>query len=68
MIGTRIRDLRLEKHMTQGNLAKLIDVPQNTLSDIERNRYEPKVSTINKYAQALGTTVDELLNPKEMTK
>lgn len=64
MIGTKIRDLRLEKKMTQGELSSLIDVPQNTLSDIEHNRYEPKASALTKYASALGVTVDELLKEK----
>lgn len=66
MIGTKIRDLRLEKRMTQGELSNLIDVPQNTLSDIEHNRYEPKASALVKYANALNVSVDELL--KEVTE
>ena len=62
MIGSRIRDLRLEKHMSQGELAKLVEVPQPTLSDIEPNRYEPRAGDISKYAQVLNVTVDMLLN------
>ncbi|MEK0384784.1 helix-turn-helix transcriptional regulator [Lacticaseibacillus paracasei] len=62
MIGSRIRDLRLEKHMSQGELAKLVEVPQPTLSDIEHNRYEPRAGDISKYAQVLNVTVDMLLN------
>lgn len=62
MIGTRIRDLRLEKKMNQGELAKLVGVPQPTLSDIEHNRYEPRVSDLSKYAEMLDVTVDQLLS------
>lgn len=62
MIGTRIRDLRLEKKMTQGELAKFVGVPQPTLSDIEHNRYEPRVSDLSKYAEMLGVTVAKLLS------
>jgi transcriptional regulator with XRE-family HTH domain len=70
MIGTRIRDLRMQKHLSQSYLAKTVGIPQPTLSDIEHNRYEPRVSMVNKFADVLGVTVDNLINDdaKEVTK
>lgn len=68
MLGTKIKDLRLQKKLTQGELSKLVNVPQNTLSDIEHNRYEPKASSLKEYANALGVTIETLLEDKEVTK
>lgn len=68
MIGNRIKNLRLEKNMTQSELSRLVNVPQNTLSDIEHDYYEPKVSALSRFANALGITVDDLLDSKEVTK
>ncbi|QGG60113.1 helix-turn-helix domain-containing protein [Loigolactobacillus bifermentans] len=68
MIGSRIHDFRLERKMSQKDLASLTGVAQSTLSDIEHNRYEPKSSIIAAFARALNTTTDELIGTQEVAK
>lgn len=67
MIGTKIRDLRIEKGYSQGTVSKLLGIPQSTLSDIEHNRYEPKLKVANQLAKILGFSLEDLLE-REVTK
>lgn len=62
MIGSQIREYRQARKLSQSNIAQLIGVPQSTLSDIENNRYEPKISLASRIAEVLGVTLEALLN------
>lgn len=53
-IGDRIRALRTEKGMTQGDLAKVADVSIAAVSKWEKNQAEPKGNSLS----ALATTLD----------
>ena len=68
MIGSHIRDCRKEKEISQFGLGKAVGIDQTLISRIERNKRKVTADELPKFAQALGTTVDELLNPKEVTK
>jgi len=59
-LGQRIATARKNKGWNQGKLAKEIDTTQSTLSDWERDNYEPSRSYSKKIADALGITVIEL--------
>lgn len=59
-IGENIRRIRKSKEMTQKDLAaKLETTPQN-LAQYENGKRNPKPETLQKIADALGTTVSEL--------
>ncbi|MCF0117720.1 MAG: helix-turn-helix transcriptional regulator [Bacilli bacterium] len=60
-----IKYLRLEHHLTQGELAKLIGVSPQTLSNWERGYTEPDIKSLQKLATNLGTTIDYLIGLKE---
>lgn len=64
MIGARIREHRTKLGMSQTELSSLTDIPQTTISCWERGIGEPKISDAQKLAQALQTTLDELLKPE----
>ena len=63
--GTRIRELRMAKNLTQRDLADRIEINFTYLSKIENDRLErdqfPREDTIKKLAQALDASEDELL-------
>ena len=47
--------------MSQEELAKLIGSSKQMISLYERNERTPKITMANKIAEALGTTVDEMM-------
>ncbi len=62
-IGSKIKKLRLEKDMTQEELARKADIPYATLLKIENDTVKnPTINTLQKLAQALGVSVDFLIN------
>ena len=60
-LGKRIRDERLLLRLTLANLAERIDKSINFIGQIERGEGRPSVETLVDIANALGTTVDYLL-------
>lgn len=60
-IGTRIREAREAKNLTQEQLAEIVDVSPTHMSVIERGVKGPRLRTFIKIANALETTSDSLL-------
>lgn len=60
-VGQRIKAKREQKHLTQENLAELIDVSPNHISVIERGVKIPRLDTFVAIANALAVSADELL-------
>jgi len=60
-LGERIRELRIEKGMSQTYLGKLIKVGKTTISNYETGYSSPDTETLSRLADALGTTSDYLL-------
>lgn len=62
MIGTRIRNLRIEKGMTLTELAEKAGIAKSYLSNIERDlQNNPTFEYINKVAKALNIEQEKLL-------
>ena len=57
-IGRRIAQLRAEKNMTQGDLAKASGVTLANVSRMERGMYSPGLDVLSKIADALGAKLD----------
>lgn len=69
-IGHRIKRLREARGMTQVELAKKIPMDQGQYSRLEKNKFDPSISTLEKVAKALNTKVfnlfvDELLSDSD---
>lgn len=60
-LGETIKSLRLEKELTQPQLAKLIGVSNGMISIWENNVNEPKASYLKALAAALDVSVSVLL-------
>ena len=61
-LGSCIRSLRAEHHMTQVQLAKTLGVTDKAVSKWERDLSYPDIALFPKLADVLGTTVDGLLS------
>lgn len=64
-LGGNIRELRKCKGYSILKLRELTGLSKSTISDIENDKSSPSVLTIQKIAEALGTTVNELLTTEE---
>lgn len=60
-LGEKIKALRLEKGLTQPQLAKLVGVTSGMISIWENDINEPKASNLKALALALGVTTDYLV-------
>ncbi|MDE5994657.1 MAG: helix-turn-helix domain-containing protein [Oscillospiraceae bacterium] len=67
-MGEKISSLRKEKGMTQSDLAEKMNVTDKAVSKWERDLSCPDVNSIQKLADVLGTTVEELLNAQNKPK
>ena len=65
MIKDMIKELRLERNLTQPQLAKMVGVAKSTISYWENGINEPKASYIIKLAEVFGVTTDYLLGLEE---
>ncbi|MCG6910812.1 MAG: XRE family transcriptional regulator [Deltaproteobacteria bacterium] len=59
-MGMRIRKLRMERKMTQQDLATAIGMTKSYISKMEKSHTAPPVSTLNRVAHALGIAVNDL--------
>ena len=61
-IGAKIKELRIEKGLSQMQLAKIVGVSQKAIDYWERNVNEPKASYIIALVKAFDITFDEFFN------
>ena len=59
--GKKLREVRLKKKLSQGDVARILDVHRSYISGLERGRRNPSLLTVHKVAKALGVSVNELL-------
>jgi transcriptional regulator with XRE-family HTH domain len=57
----RIKNLRLEKNISQNELAKALGLTQQAISAYENGLREPDLETLNKLANYFNVSVDYLL-------
>lgn len=61
-IGLRIREFRKSRGLTQQQLADKADISRSYLADVERNRYNPSLETLEKIANALEVSLDRIIS------
>lgn len=61
MIGDLIKKERINKGMTQGQLAKILDVSPSTIGMYEQNRRVPDTEMVVKMSEFFNVTTDYLL-------
>ncbi len=65
VLGDTIRDVRLEKGLSQEVLSGLAGIARTHLTMIESGTMHPTIETLCKIAQALGLRTSELLSMME---
>ena len=64
-IGNRIRILRAELRMTQGEFANLLNTATSTVCNWENDKMTPKISNLKRIAFLAGISVEELICKEE---
>jgi transcriptional regulator with XRE-family HTH domain len=60
-LGANLKKIRVEKKITQAELAETLSVDKSFVSNIENGKTNPTLSTITNLAESLGVSVGELL-------
>ena len=60
-LGQNMKRIRTKKNMSQGDIARALEVDRGYISNIENGKKNPTIATIQKLANALGVSADELL-------
>lgn len=60
-VGERIKNSRINKNITQDELADLIEINQTHLSNIERGKTKMSTETLVNLSRTLNTSIDYLL-------
>lgn len=61
MFSKILRQLRLEQHLTQNDMAKALNISRVAYTNYELGNREPDFDTMMRIARILGTSVDYLL-------
>lgn len=64
-MGQRIRALRREKNLTQGDLAKIVGVSAPNVTGWEKDAYAPKAEPLSKMASYFGVSTSFITNGDE---
>lgn len=65
-IGSCIRNFRQAREMTQEELGKKLGITKAMVSAYETGKRNPKISTLNRIAEALQVSLDELISDNSM--
>lgn len=60
--GRKIKEIRLEKKMSQCDVAKILCVHPTYISSLERGQRNPSLLSIKKFANAFGIKLSEIFN------
>ena len=58
----RVRELRMQKDLAQGQLAEAMGVSRQTINSIENERYTPSLPLAISLARFFGVTVEEMFD------
>ena len=62
LLGENIKRIRRRQHITQENLAELVDRSKNHISKIEQGLTNPPLDLLIEIANALNVSMNELFN------
>ena len=65
MKNIRLKVARVEKDLSQEQLAEIVDVARQTISMIESGKYNPSIKLCIAICRALDRTLDELFWEEE---
>ena len=59
--GKKLREIRLKKKLSQGDVSRILGVHRTYISGLERGARNPSLLTVQKIAKALGVNAKELI-------
>ncbi len=59
--GKKVKEIRLKKNMSQGDIARILGVHRSYISGLERGIRNPSLLTVQKVAKALKVDAKELI-------
>ena len=59
--GENLKRIRAKKGISQGDIARALEVHKGYISNIEHGKTNPTLATIAKIAKAIGVSVGELM-------
>lgn len=65
MIKNRMKEYRAKHDMKQEDLAKLVDVRRETISNLEKGKYNPSLVLAWNIAKVFGVTIEELFTVED---
>ena len=60
-LGKNLKNIRTKKAISQGDIARSLDVSRGFISNIENGKTNPTLETIARLAKAVGVSTKELL-------
>ena len=60
-LGKNLKRIKTAKKLSQGAISRKLEVHRAYISGIENGKRNPTLATIQKLAEALGVSADELL-------
>ena len=67
-IGYNVRTIRIQKGISQKELARRVGVSQAHISDIERNKRRASISVLLKIMEALKCSPTDIMKERQDTK
>lgn len=65
VFGENLRKIRIQKGLSQDELAQLLGTSKQVISRYETNQRSPKVSVVADYAEKLGVSIESLTTAHE---
>ena len=62
-MNNRIKELRLGRGWSQGNLAEVLSVSRQTVNGIENGRYDPSLPLAFTIAGVFGLKIEDIFQP-----
>ena len=62
-MNNRIKELRLTREWSQGNLAEALSVSRQTVNAIENGRYDPSLPLAFTIAGVFGLKIEDVFHP-----
>ena len=60
----RLKELRIERNWSQGDLAEKLDVSRQTVNSLERGKYDPSLPLAFKIAHVFALSIEEIFTPE----
>lgn len=60
-LGKNLKKIRTDKGISQGDIARSLDVSRGYISNIENGKTNPTLATISRLAKAVNVSIDELM-------